>query len=179
MKYININVNKFQLITAEELILLGVPENKTDELTLTFVNLSFKLSIEGVTLSESMHLYDTMEREKGQMGLQYFFGSVSAKGIRKPNEKSHEPEFNGFNLNDGNKVSKGVTESPKLLTSGKWNAGDFAEGKLDIHYNKHVIKKGEWAQNGNLTKEAYLNRSRKLMNSEVGGKIEGFTSKEG
>lgn len=64
--------------------------------------------------------------------------------------------------------------------SVKWSAGNFASGKLDKHFQKHVVKKQEWADLGySLTKEGYLNKAKNLLNSNVGGDILGFTSQNG
>ncbi|KQN97050.1 hypothetical protein ASF12_23560 [Paenibacillus sp. Leaf72] len=61
-----------------------------------------------------------------------------------------------------------------------WSAGNFVSGKLDKHFQKHVVKKQEWADLGfSLTKEGYLNRAKNLLNSNIGGDIHGFTSKNG
>jgi len=50
--------------------------------------------------------------------------------------------------------------------SVKWSAGNFASGKLDKHFQKHVVKKQEWADLGySLTKEGYLNKAKKLLNT--------------
>jgi len=54
-----------------------------------------------------------------------------------------------------------------------WTAKDFAQGKIDGHFNKHKL---EWE---NITKEEYLKRSKELLNSKVGGNIDGFVSKDG
>jgi RHS repeat-associated protein len=77
-------------------------------------------------------------------------------------------------------VSKPATkEVTKALPEAQWKATEFAEEMLENHYTKHVIKKAEWSQNGSLSQNAYLNRARNLLNSDIGGRIDGFTSKEG
>lgn len=60
-----------------------------------------------------------------------------------------------------------------------WKAIDFAQGKLEKHFTKHVIKKAEWGKNITITIEEYLNRARILLNSEIKDHVDGFISKEG
>lgn len=64
---------------------------------------------------------------------------------------------------------------PKLLPPPKWSASGFNPAKLERHFNKH---KGDWG--GNMpSASAYQARAKKLLNSDVGGDVKGFTSKDG
>mgnify|MGYP007116716352 CR=1 FL=1 len=56
---------------------------------------------------------------------------------------------------------------------------NFAEGKLQEHFEKHVIKRGEWGNPCSTTLENYLKKAQNLINSPIGGDIEGFISKNG
>ena len=56
---------------------------------------------------------------------------------------------------------------------------DFAEGMLQEHYSKHVIRRGEWGTNCTMTMQEYLKKTQDLLNSPIGGDIEGFVSKNG
>jgi pyocin large subunit-like protein len=68
-----------------------------------------------------------------------------------------------------------LNTATNLLISGAWKAIDFATGKPDKHFAKQA---SEWGT-GNITKDAYLKRAQNVLNSCVGGDIEGFVSKEG
>ena len=59
-----------------------------------------------------------------------------------------------------------------MLTSGRFP-------RLDSKFAKHAIKNAEWSQWGSISKSAYYNRAVNLAESQVGGKIMGFTSKQG
>lgn len=61
----------------------------------------------------------------------------------------------------------------------RWKATNFATDKLQSHFNKHVIKKAEWGKNISMTMDEYLNKARKILNSEINGIIDGFISKDG
>ncbi len=65
-----------------------------------------------------------------------------------------------------------------IYTLCNWKANNFAPGKLETHFNKHVLKKAEWG-NISMSMAEYLDRARILLNSEVNHYIEGFISKEG
>jgi hypothetical protein len=55
------------------------------------------------------------------------------------------------------------------LSYGMAIPGGFrSKALLDYHYNKHVTKLGEF---GNITKEQYLERAKKLTESKPGGNI--------
>lgn len=56
---------------------------------------------------------------------------------------------------------------------------NFAEGKLEKHFNKHVLKKAEWGSNTAMTMDEYLNRAKNLLNSPNNACIDGFVSQEG
>ena len=56
---------------------------------------------------------------------------------------------------------------------------DFAEGKLQEHYSKHVIEQGEWGADCTMTTQDYLKKAQDLLNSPAEGDIEGFVSKNG
>ena len=56
---------------------------------------------------------------------------------------------------------------------------NFAEGKLQEHFEKHVIKRVEWGNPCSTTLENYLKKAQNLINSPIGGDIEGFISKNG
>ncbi len=56
---------------------------------------------------------------------------------------------------------------------------NFAEGRLKWHYENHVLKKAEWGNGSTITMEEYLKKAKELINSPIGGDIEGFVSKNG
>lgn len=55
----------------------------------------------------------------------------------------------------------------------------YNERKLIKHYERHVIENGEWGAGIPFTQEEYLQKARELINSSIGGDIEGFVSKNG
>jgi len=66
---------------------------------------------------------------------------------------------------------KKTVKTPKQFSN-------FAEGRLQKHFDKHVIERGEWG-NQTISIEEYLRKTRELINSPVGGNIDGFVSKGG
>ena len=78
-------------------------------------------------------------------------------------------------------LSQLINEAPIALAkvNSVWEATTFATGKLEQHFNKHVIKKAEWGTNISMTIDEYLNQAQTLLNKEISGCIDGFISKEG
>lgn len=80
-----------------------------------------------------------------------------------------------------------VAESKKATSVVKPDGGtvqvqkftDFAEGRLQKHYDKHVLENAEWGTNSTMKIEEYLRKAQELINSPIGGNIEGFVSKNG
>ncbi|SFB86386.1 hypothetical protein SAMN05421780_101804 [Flexibacter flexilis DSM 6793] len=70
----------------------------------------------------------------------------------------------------GNTVGKAAAKGEiKLLSAGKFP-------RLYFKFEKHAA---EWSQWGFISKTAYNKRAVQLANSQIGGKIMGFTSKQG
>ncbi|WP_161787493.1 hypothetical protein [Endozoicomonas numazuensis] len=64
----------------------------------------------------------------------------------------------------------------KLKTALKWTAYKFNPSKLEKHFNKHQHK---W-KNGEITSlSEYQAKAEKLLNSNIGGDVKGFTNKDG
>jgi pyocin large subunit-like protein len=59
--------------------------------------------------------------------------------------------------------------------SGRVKARGFPEGLLQEDYGRH---RNEF-KNKNMTEAEYGNKAKKLLNSEIGGAILGFTSEKG
>lgn len=79
------------------------------------------------------------------------------------------------------KIGSEIVNDVKQINSGsaiKPNFEQFAEGRLKLHYDKHVVKNTEWG-NANITIEDYLKRAQDLLNCPVDGNIEGFISPNG
>lgn len=74
-------------------------------------------------------------------------------------------------------LEDGTAETNLLIATLKEN--NFAEGKLEQHFKKHVIKKMEWGSEATITSEEYLKKAQNLLNSQIGGNIEGFISHNG
>jgi len=66
-----------------------------------------------------------------------------------------------------------VGKGGKLLAEAGEDGLKFADGLLGVHFEKHSK---EW---GAITEIAYEKRAKQLLNSEIGGNIQGFTSKSG
>jgi hypothetical protein len=67
----------------------------------------------------------------------------------------------------------------KTPAAPKLKFENFAEGKLGEHYDKHVIERAEWGKDAIMSVTKYFNKARELINSPIGGDIEGFVSKNG
>lgn len=81
---------------------------------------------------------------------------------------------------DGKQVLEEITEAEQKALAKELGddaaiprACDFAEGELDKHFSTHA---GEWTS---ITKDAYLKRARKLLDSSIGGEILGKTRANG
>jgi hypothetical protein len=70
-------------------------------------------------------------------------------------------------------LTPGVDKIGRVCIIQKWFPKNFAPGKLDSHFLKHLK---EW---GGITKDAYLKRARALLSKDVSNDIMGFISKEG
>lgn len=78
-----------------------------------------------------------------------------------------QAEMSSLSFSSENLATKGGEQL--LLGAGKFP-------RFDFKFGKHAP---EWAQWGSISKTAYYNRAVSLAESQVGGKIMGFTSKQG
>jgi hypothetical protein len=83
-----------------------------------------------------------------------------------------EEETPGF-IDSVAETAKKVAEQAKRVFE------NFAEGRLNWHYKKHVIERAEWGKKAIMSTTKYLNKARELINSPIGGDIQGFISKNG
>ncbi|WP_116061427.1 hypothetical protein [Cohnella phaseoli] len=61
------------------------------------------------------------------------------------------------------KTATGITSTVKAANKVKWTAGKFAEGKLDSHFQKHVINRQEWSDLGYSLTKAGLREGNKFV----------------
>ena len=86
-------------------------------------------------------------------------------------EVTAKPEFESSGVTPAVKTDAIATQSQKFT--------NFAEGRLKWHYEDHVLDRAEWGSGSTMTMEEYLTKAQELINSPIGGDIEGFVSKNG
>ena len=92
--------------------------------------------------------------------------TMPSEGVKVPVNMAMEGEA----VKGGNKVkpvTAAVPEAEKVVTeptSQPLKFENFAEGKLQEHYGKHVIKRAEWGNGNTMSIEGYLKKAQDLIN---------------